>query len=241
MNDTQTTSRALVLFSGGQDSTTCLLWALNRYDEVHTVGFNYGQRHQIEMQVRLEILNDIRKQEAWSLKLGRDVELPLNCLEAIGGNALTDDTEITELPNGLPSTFVPGRNILFLTAAAALAYRSNIHTLVGGMCETDYSGYPDCRAQTLAAIQTAIELGMDWKISIETPLMLLNKAETWGLALEEGGKVGLELVRTQSHTCYQGERDTLHPWGYGCDACPACELRRNGFEKWQSNSLASIN
>ena len=221
---------ALVLFSGGQDSTTCLAWALNRYDHVETLGFDYGQRHAIELTMRPQLLDSLRAMRPdWKSKLGEDHVLDLSLLAAISDTALTSDVAITMQENGLPNTFVPGRNLLFLTSAAALAYRRGISDLVGGMCETDYSGYPDCRDETLKSLQQAINLGMASKLTIQTPLMWLNKAQSWQLAATLGGEELVELIRTESHTCYLGERGVLHAWGHGCGNCPACELRARGY------------
>jgi 7-cyano-7-deazaguanine synthase len=221
---------ALVLFSGGQDSTTCLAWALNHYDHVETLGFDYGQRHAIELTMRPQLLDSLRAMRPdWKSKLGEDHVLDLSLLAAISDTALTSDVAITMQENGLPNTFVPGRNLLFLTSAAALAYRRGISDLVGGMCETDYSGYPDCRDETLKSLQQAINLGMASKLTIQTPLMWLNKAQSWQLAATLGGEELVELIRTESHTCYLGERGVLHAWGHGCGTCTACELRARGY------------
>jgi len=224
------TNSALVLFSGGQDSTTCLAWALNRYDHVETLGFDYGQRHAIELTMRPQLLDSLRTMRSdWKNKLGEDHVLDLSLLAAISDTALTSDVAITMQENGLPNTFVPGRNLLFLTSAAALAYRRGISDLVGGMCETDYSGYPDCRDETLRSLEQAINLGMASKLAIQTPLMWLNKAQSWQLAVTLGGQELVELIRTETHTCYLGERGVLHTWGHGCGTCPACELRARGY------------
>lgn len=224
---------ALVLFSGGQDSTTCLAWALTRYDHVETLGFDYGQRHAIELTMRPELLNSLRAMRPdWKSKLGQDHVLDLSLLAAISDTALTSEVAITMQENSLPNTFVPGRNLLFLTSAAALAYRRGISDLVGGMCETDYSGYPDCRDETLKSLQQAINLGMASKLTIQTPLMWLNKAQSWQLAATLGGEELVELIRTESHTCYLGERGVLHAWGHGCGTCPACELRARGYTEY---------
>lgn len=224
------TNSALVLFSGGQDSTTCLAWALNRYDHVETLGFDYGQRHAIELTMRPQLLDSLRAMRSdWKSKLGEDHVLDLSLLAAISDTALTSDVAITMQENGLPNTFVPGRNLLFLTSAAALAYRRGINDLVGGMCETDYSGYPDCRDETLRSLEQAINLGMASKLAIQTPLMWLNKAQSWQLAATLGGQELVELIRTETHTCYLGERGVLHAWGHGCGSCPACELRARGY------------
>lgn len=231
--DTTVARGALVLFSGGQDSTTCTAWALQRYPRVETIGFDYGQRHAIELQVRPQVLDGLRKlSPTWHERLGADHLIDLKVLGQLSDTALTSDAEITILENGLPNTFVPGRNLLFLTLAAALAYRRGLDVLVGGMCETDYSGYPDCRDETLRSLQTTINLGMATSMVIETPLMWLDKAQTWQLAGTLGGDALLELVRTQTHTCYLGERGSLHAWGYGCGQCPACALRARGYQEY---------
>ncbi len=224
---------ALVLFSGGQDSTTCVAWALQRYQRVETIGFDYGQRHAIELQVRPAVLDGLRAlSPTWQQRLDADHLIDLKVLGQISDTALTSNAEIIMQANGLPNTFVPGRNLLFLTLAAALAYRRGLDVLVGGMCETDYSGYPDCRDETLRALQAAINLGMDTAMTIETPLMWLDKAQTWQLAATVGGHALVELVRSQTHTCYLGERGALHPWGYGCGHCPACKLRARGYQAY---------
>lgn len=224
---------ALVLFSGGQDSTTCLAWALSRYEHVETIGFDYGQRHAIELTMRPQLLSSVRAMNAeWHTRLGEDHMIDLSILGAISDTALTRNTAITMQDNGLPNTFVPGRNLLFLTVAAALAYRRGIDVIVGGMCETDYSGYPDCRDETLRALQTALRLGMATEVELQTPLMWLDKAQSWTMAEELGGTALVELIRTDTHTCYLGERGTLHDWGHGCGECPACELRANGYQEY---------
>ena len=230
---------ALVLFSGGQDSATCLAWALTRYEHVETLGFHYGQRHQIEIERRPIVISGLRQlNPEWSVRLADDHMLNLGILGDISDTALTRETEIAMQENGLPNTFVPGRNILFLTVAAALAYRRGIKTLVGGMCETDYSGYPDCRDESLRALEHALQLGMQTDMTLETPLMWLTKAATWTLADTLGGKALVELIRTETHTCYLGQRDTLHAWGYGCGACPACELRAYGYKYYSAGTAA---
>ncbi len=227
---------ALVLFSGGQDSATCLAWALARYERVETLGFDYGQRHAVELEVRPQLLAAMRALDPqWARRLGDDHLLDLSVLGGVSDTALTRDAEIVMQDNGLPNTFVPGRNLLFLTLAAALAYRRGIGVLVGGMCETDYSGYPDCRNDTLQALQSALQLGMGSGVTIATPLMWLDKAATWQLAEDLGGAPLVELIRTGTHTCYLGERGTLHDWGHGCGKCPACELRANGFQAYRLN------
>ena len=232
---TDDASRALVLFSGGQDSTTCLAWALDKYARVETIGFDYGQRHRIEMDVRLETLREVRAAfPLWRDKLDEDHVVDLAVLGQISDTALTRDVAIAYEKNGLPNTFVPGRNLLFLTFAAIVAYRRGLNVLVGGMCETDFSGYPDCRDNTMKAMQVALSLGLDQKLRIETPLMWIDKAETWALAESLGGATLTNLVIEHTHTCYNGVRETLHAWGYGCGECPACALRRAGFEKWRA-------
>jgi 7-cyano-7-deazaguanine synthase len=223
---------ALVLFSGGQDSTTCLAWALQRYARVETIGFDYGQRHRVELECRASIRAGLgRISPDWVARLGEDHTLSLDLFKQIGGTALTDDVKIEMGANGLPTTFVPGRNLVFFTAAAALAYRRGITVVVGGMCETDFSGYPDCRDDTLKAMQVALTLGMDKRFVIETPLMWIDKAATWRLAEELGGAPLVELIKERTHTCYTGERAARHAWGYGCGSCPACELRAAGYAR----------
>lgn len=226
---------ALVLFSGGQDSTTCLAWALSRYDRVETIGFAYGQRHEVELIARRRVIDAIRADfPEWAHRLGSDRVLDLAEFGAISDTALTREADIAMTSAGLPSTFVPGRNLVFFTYAAAVAYRRRIPVLVGGMCETDYSGYPDCRNDTLQALARALSLGLDWTITIETPLMWIDKAQTWALAQELGGERLVRIIVDETHTCYLGDRTHRHPWGYGCDTCPACELRRKGWEQWQT-------
>lgn len=225
--------RALVLLSGGQDSTTCLAWALERYAHVETVAFDYRQRHLIELQQRLAVREAVTKlRPNWAARLGDDHLLDLAVLGAISSTALTDGRAIEMQANGLPNTFVPGRNLLFLTLAAALAYRRGLSVLVGGMCETDFSGYPDCRDSTIKSQQVTLTLGLDTPVTIDTPLMWLDKAATWSLAKSLGGEAFVELVVEHTHTCYLGERGTRHEWGYGCGTCPACELRRNGWSRY---------
>ena len=221
---------ALVLFSGGQDSTTCLAWALARYPRVETIAFDYRQRHAIELAMRPALLEKMRALSGdWNTRLGEDHLLDLGLLSQITDTALTSDVAIAMQANGLPNTFVPGRNLLFLTLAATLAYRRGLNVIVGGMCETDFSGYPDCRDDTIKALQVALNLGMDTRLTLETPLMWLNKAATWQLARTLGGEALVELIRQDTHTCYLGERGELHAWGYGCGKCPACELRAKGY------------
>ena len=228
-----TGERALVLFSGGQDSSVCLAWALDHYEHVETVGFDYGQRHVVELEARQAVRTRIVEAfPDWAARLGPDHMLDISSFGAVAESALTADRAIEMQSNGLPSTFVPGRNLAFLIYAAALADRRGLKALVGGMCETDFSGYPDCRRDTLDAMQQALNLGMAQDFTVETPLMWLTKAETWGLAKALGGEALVELIVSESHTCYQGVRETLHPWGYGCGTCPACELRQKGFEAW---------
>ena len=225
--------QAIVLFSGGQDSATCLAWALDRFSVVETVGFDYGQRHSAELVARPRLLGMLRDRfPTWAARLHEDHVLDLGILKTIGGNALTDASKIELGANGLPTTFVPGRNILFLTVAAALAYRRGIRHLVAGTCETDYSGYPDCRDETIKAISHALDLGMDSHFTIHTPLMRLDKASTWALAERLGGKPLLELIIDETVSCYEGDRLHRHAWGYGCNSCPACELRARGYERY---------
>jgi 7-cyano-7-deazaguanine synthase len=224
---------ALVLFSGGQDSATCLAWALDRFERVETIGFNYGQRHVVELECRDAFVRLLRARfPSWESRLGNDRVLDVGVLGQISDTALTSDRAITYASNNLPNTFVPARNLMFLTLAAAVAYRRGLSVLVGGMCETDYSGYPDCRDDTLKAQQVALSLGMDTRFVIETPLMWLDKAETWRLSEQLGGYELVELIREQTHTCYLGDRSKAHPWGYGCGSCPACELRRSGWLRY---------
>jgi 7-cyano-7-deazaguanine synthase len=227
------TDGALVLFSGGQDSTACLAWALDRYPRVETVGFDYGQRLAVELTARQTVRERMAREFAdWAPRLGADHVVDITAFGAIGETAMTSERAIEITDKGLPSTFVPGRNLVFLTYAAALADRRGLNVLVGGMCETDFSGYPDCRRATIDAMERALNLGMEQSFRIETPLMALTKAETWALAKALGGERLVAITVEASHTCYLGERGTLHAWGYGCGTCPACELRRNGFEAW---------
>lgn len=224
---------ALVLFSAGQDSATCLAWALSRYRRVETIGFAYGQRHAIELDQREVVRTRIAALDpAWCERLGEDVVVDLSGYGALAESALTADRAIEMAGDGLPTTFVPGRNLVFFSVAAAYAYRRDVDTLVGGMCETDYSGYPDCRRETLDAMERALSLGLAAPLRIETPLMQLTKADTWGLAHELGCDALVEVIIEHSHTCYEGDRTHRHPWGYGCGACPACELRAKGWEAW---------
>jgi 7-cyano-7-deazaguanine synthase len=222
---------ALVLFSGGQDSTTCLAWALARFSAVETIGFDYGQRHRVELDCRTRIVTRLKQDfPQWGAKLGEDHVVDLSVLGRLSDTALTRDAEIAFAESGLPNTFVPGRNMLFFTFAAAVGYRRGLKHLVGGMCETDYSGYPDCRDDTLKALQATLSLGMDHRFAIHTPLMWRDKRATWELARDLGGDPLVELIREESHSCYLGERRLVHDWGYGCGECPACELRRKGWE-----------
>lgn len=224
---------ALVLFSGGQDSATCLAWALDRFPRVETLGFDYGQRHRVELDRRAALRRGMTALDrAWWRRLGRDHTLDLGALGEISDTALTRESEIALERDGLPNTFVPGRNIAFLTFAAALAYRRDLRHIVGGMCETDYSGYPDCRDDTIKALQVALNLGMERRFVLHTPLMWLDKAQTWSLAEELGGRALVDLIVEESHTCYRGERGERHAWGYGCATCPACDLRARGFSRY---------
>ena len=225
---------ALVLFSGGQDSTTCLAWALACFSAVETIGFDYGQRHRVELDCRARIVERLRRElPNWGEKLGDDHIVDLSVLGEISETALTRDSAIAFSEGGLPTTFVPGRNLLFFTFAAAMGYRRGLRHLVGGMCETDYSGYPDCRDDTLKSLQATLSLGMDHRFVIHTPLMWRDKKATWEFARDLGGEALVELIRTESHSCYLGERDQPHDWGYGCGACPACKLRRKGWEAFR--------
>jgi 7-cyano-7-deazaguanine synthase len=232
------TETALVLFSGGQDSTTCLAWALTKFDRVETVGFDYGQRHRVELECRDSIREALRRGfPEWSARLGEDHTIDLSALGAISETALTRETEIAFGESGLPTTFVPGRNLVFLTFAAALAYRRNHRHVIAGVCETDYSGYPDCRDDTIKALQVALNLGMERRFVVHTPLMWIDKAATWGLARDLGGKPLVDLIVDQTHTCYRGDREHRHAWGYGCGACPACELRAAGYARFVANEI----
>jgi len=225
---------ALVLFSAGQDSATCLAWALDRFERVETIGFDYGQRHRVELSQRPAVRAALAAMRPdWGARLGGDVLVDLSGYGRLAESALTADRAIEMAGNGLPTTFVPGRNLVFLSVASAHAYRRGISTLVGGMCETDYSGYPDCRRATLDAMQSALSLGLDAPMIIETPLMHRSKAETWALAAELGGKPLVDLIVETTHTCYEGDRQHRHAWGYGCGACPACELRAKGYKQWR--------
>lgn len=234
-------NRAIVLFSGGQDSTTCLAWALERYAHVETIGFNYGQRHAIELDVRAPLLQKMRALNPdWDRKLGEDHMIDLSLLGKISDTALTSDVAIAMQANGLPNTFVPGRNLMFMMVAATVAYRRGLDVLVGGMCETDFSGYPDCRDDTMKALQVALNLGMATRFKLETPLMWIDKAATWRLAEDLGGQPLVDLIRIETHTCYLGERGALHDWGHGCGTCPACELRARGYHQFVAAEADSV-
>jgi 7-cyano-7-deazaguanine synthase len=226
---------ALVLFSGGQDSATCLAWALARYPRVETIGFAYGQRHAVELDCRAPVRRAL--EGMWPGRLGADHMVDLSAtLAALGATALTSDIAIAMTAEGLPNTFVPGRNLLFFTCAGALAYRRGLRRIVAGMCETDYSGYPDCRDDTIKAMQVALNLGMQRRFVLETPLMWRDKAATWSLAHDLGGDALVELIRVETHSCYLGDRSRLHDWGYGCGTCPACELRAGGWQRWRAGA-----
>ena len=234
---------ALVLFSGGQDSTTCLAHALQRYQRVETIGFQYGQRHAVEMDARLKVLDELRRQfPAWVDRLGEDHVLDVGVLGQVSETSLTREMAFQIEASGLPNTFVPGRNLVFLTLAAALAYRRGLQVIVTGVCETDFSGYPDCRDDTMKALQVALSLGLDRRLLIETPLMWIDKAQTWALAEQlgaasgapAGGQALVDLIIEHSHTCYLGDREHRHDWGWGCGSCPACELRARGWQRWRA-------
>ncbi len=224
---------ALVLFSGGQDSTTCLALALSKYERVETIAFDYRQRHSVELEARLRVLEQIKLQfPQWAHKLGDDHMLDLGVLGQVSETSLTRDVAFKMESSGLPNTFVPGRNLLFLTLAAALAYRRDLQVMVTGVCETDFSGYPDCRDDTMKAMQLALSLGMDKRFLIETPLMWIDKADTWALAASLGGQSLVDLIIEHTHTCYMGDRQHRQAWGYGCGTCPACDLRAKGYDRW---------
>jgi len=226
-------TRALVLFSGGQDSATCLALALSQYDRVDTVGFHYGQRHAVELTARVEVRDSLAGAfPEWRHKLGDDHMLDLGDFGKIGESALTTDRAIEMTERGLPSSFVPGRNLVFLTFAAALADRLGCDTIITGVCETDFSGYPDCRQETITALQAALNLGMEGDFEIVTPLMAITKAQTWALAKRVGGEILVDIIRSETHTCYNGDHIHFHPWGYGCGECPACEIRAAGWNEW---------
>jgi 7-cyano-7-deazaguanine synthase len=227
------------MFSGGQDSTTCLAHALSKYERVETLGFDYGQRHSVELQARLTVLQQLRTQfPQWAPKLGEDHVLSLDVLKQIGGSSLTEDVAFAMQADGLPNTFVPGRNLLFLTLAGALAYRRGLQVIVTGVCETDFSGYPDCRDDTMKAMQLALNLGLERRLRIETPLMWIDKAATWQMAQDLGGDALVQLIVQDTHTCYEGTRDVLHAWGHGCGHCPACDLRAKGWQRWRAAQAA---
>ena len=231
---------ALVLFSGGQDSTTCLAHALKSYERVETIAFDYRQRHHVELEARVQVLAEIRRQfPHWAPRLGQDHLLDLAVLGAVSETSLTRDVSFKMEASGLPNTFVPGRNLLFLTLAAAVAYRRDLQVIVTGVCETDFSGYPDCRDDTMKAMQLALSLGMDKRYLIETPLMWIDKADTWRLAEALGGPALVDLIVEHTHTCYLGDRAHRHAWGYGCGTCPACELRARGWERYRAGGATT--
>ncbi len=239
---------ALVLFSGGQDSTTCLADALSKYQRVETLGFDYGQRHSVELEVRATVRDQLRERfPQWAPRLGDDHVLTVDALRQLGGSSLTEEVAFAMQADGLPNTFVPGRNLLFLTLAGALAYRRGLQVIVTGVCETDFSGYPDCRDDTMKAMQLALSLGLDRRLVIETPLMWIDKAETWALAhrlgdasgTPQGGDALIDLIVEDTHTCYLGDRVHRHAWGYGCGTCPACELRKRGWERYAESGIES--
>jgi 7-cyano-7-deazaguanine synthase len=233
--NSDTAQTAIVLFSGGQDSTVCLAWALARFSRVETIGFDYGQRHVVELSVRASLRGKMSAMNSsWAARLGDDHVIRLEALAAISDTALTRQTAIEIADSGLPTTFVPGRNLMFFCFAGALAFRRGARHLVAGMCETDYSGYPDCRDDTIKAMQVALTLGLDRRVTIHTPLMWIDKAETFALAVELGGKAFLDLLIEDSHSCYLGDRSKRHDWGYGCGTCPACQLRAQGFAKFKA-------
>jgi len=237
MADNDSSEGALVLFSGGQDSTVSLAWALTRFPRVETIGFEYGQRHGIEMTVRPRILERLKALDPkWKARLGEDHVINIDSLGAISETSLTRNVQIEMSESGLPSTFVPGRNLIFFAFAGALAYRRDLRHLVAGMCETDYSGYPDCRDDTIKAMQLALGLGMDRRFVLHTPLMWIDKAATFELAERIGGKALSDIVIEETHSCYMGDRTNKHEWGYGCDTCPACQLRRDGYEKYKAGA-----
>ncbi|CAN5146741.1 7-cyano-7-deazaguanine synthase QueC [soil metagenome] len=237
MNSGSSDTSALVLFSGGQDSATCLAWALSRFERVETIGFSYGQRHAIELESRAKLIGGMMAlRPEWTARLGESHTLDIPTLGVISETALTRDTAIEMGADGLPNTFVPGRNLVFLTFAAALAYRRGIAHIVGGMCETDFSGYPDCRDETIKALNVALNLGMARPFELHTPLMWRDKADTWRLAEELGGRGLVDLIIEHSHTCYLGERGALHDWGYGCGECPACSLRAKGWAAYAAQT-----
>ena len=230
-------NKAILMFSGGQDSATCLFWALEKFDLVETIGFDYNQRHNVELDVRDKFIQFLKEEFPNHFKkIGEDHKINAKNLSEIGNTAMTSEMEITFSENGLPSTFVPARNLYFFTLSSAIAYRRNISSLIGGMCETDYSGYPDCRRTTMDALQSALSLGMDKTIEIVTPLMWIDKENTWKMAHELGGDKLIEGIKNHTHTCYVGNRSQLNEWGYGCGECPACNLRSNGYRLWKDKS-----
>lgn len=232
---------ALVLFSGGQDSTTCLAHALSRYERVETLGFDYGQRHRVELDARVSVLAQVRAQfPQWATRMGDDHLLSLDVLAQIGGSSLTEDMAFQMQADGLPNTFVPGRNLLFLTLAGALAYRRGLQVIVTGVCETDYSGYPDCRDDTMKAMQLALSLGLDRRLVVDTPLMWIDKADTWRLAQQLGGQALVDLIVEHTHTCYAGDRTHRHAWGWGCGSCAACELRARGWQGYAAGEADNV-
>lgn len=232
------TQSAIVLFSGGQDSTTCLAWALSRYDSVETIGFGYGQRHAIEMDCRDAVRSGIAAIDGdWKAKLGRDHVIDLTVFGQVSTSALTADLPLSKRPDGLPATFVPGRNLVFLTFAAIVAHQRGFKHVVTGVCETDFSGYPDCRDDTVKALQIAINLGMEARLVLETPLMWIDKAATWRLAEELGGRALVDLIVEKTHTCYLGDRSSRHEWGFGCGKCDACGLRREGWRRYMGDAV----
>ena len=236
-SDSPPAESALVLFSGGQDSTVCLAWALESFGRVETIGFDYGQRHAVELDVRPRVRDGLKAlSEKWRSRLGDDHVVKLEALSSISETALTRDVAIEVAESGLPTTFVPGRNLVFFTFAGALAYRRGIKHIVAGMCETDYSGYPDCRDDTIKAMQLALSLGMDRRFVIHTPLMWVDKAATFAMANEMGGQKLIDLLLAETHTCYLGDREHRHAWGFGCGECPACRLRAEGFARWKGQS-----
>jgi len=236
-----TAERALVLFSGGQDSATCLAWALDTFDQVETIGFDYGQRHRVELDVRRPLLQALAADfPHWAERLGEDHVLDLRTLGEVSQTALTGDASIAMRNDGMPNTFVPGRNLIFLTFAAAIAYRRGIRHIVTGVCETDYSGYPDCRDDTIKALQVALNLGMEARFVLHTPLMWIDKRATWALAERLGGAGLVDLIREGTHSCYEGDRSRRHDWGHGCGQCPACELRRNGYEQYRLGPASTM-
>jgi 7-cyano-7-deazaguanine synthase len=235
-----TPDAAIVLFSGGQDSTVCLAWALEKFARVETIGFDYGQRHRVELEARLKVRARMAAlRPAWAQRLGDDHVVRLDALSTLSNTALTRDIAIEIAESGLPTTFVPGRNLVFFTFAGALAYRRGAKHLIAGMCETDYSGYPDCRDDTIKALQLALNLGMDCRFVIHTPLMWIDKAATFGLAHDIAGAPFIDLLVEDTHTCYLGDRSQRHDWGYGCGTCPACRLRADGFTKWKTQQKAA--